>query len=306
MKHIPVMLDETLACLDVKPTGVYVDATFGYGGHSKAILQQLTTGKLFVFDADLCAIQTADALAKGYPNVLFPIHDNYANIASRLAEHGVTGVDGILIDCGVSSMQLDEAERGFSYRYDAPLDMRMDQTKPLDAATIVNTYSYDQLIDILFRYGEERFAKNIARNIITQRKIKPIKTTFELVDIIKKSYPAKVLSQPGHPAKQTFQAIRIAVNDELRSLQSILQDGLDLLNPSGVMAVITFHSLEDRLVKQAFNDRAKAPKTNKRIPFSPVTLKYRLLNSKPILPTPQELKTNPRSASAKLRAIERK
>lgn len=306
MKHIPVMLDECMNALAIKPDGVYVDATFGYGGHSTAILNKLTTGKLYVVDADTNAIQTAKQLQKEYPNQLEVIFDNYANIKKRLLAFDVTGVDGILVDCGVSSMQLDEASRGFSYRFDAKLDMRMNQTQALDAYTIVNTYSTEQLLDILYRYGEEKFAKGIVNEIIKARAIKPIETTFELVELIKRGYPIKALSKKGHPAKQTFQALRIAVNDELQSLQKVLEDGLDLLNPSGVMAVITFHSLEDRMVKNAFKEKAVAPKTDKRLPIQTVNLEFNLKSRKAILPSEAELNNNPRSASAKLRVIERK
>lgn len=306
MKHIPVMLDECMNALAIKPDGVYVDATFGYGGHSTAILNKLTTGKLYVIDADTNAIQTAKQLQKEYPNQLEVIFDNYANIKKRLLAFDVTGVDGILVDCGVSSMQLDEASRGFSYRFDAKLDMRMNQTQALDAYTIVNTYSTEQLLDILYRYGEEKFAKGIVNEIIKARAIKPIETTFELVELIKRGYPIKALSKKGHPAKQTFQALRIAVNDELQSLQKVLEDGLDLLNPSGVMAVITFHSLEDRMVKNAFKEKAVAPKTDKRLPIQTVNLEFNLKSRKAILPSEAELNNNPRSASAKLRVIERK
>ncbi len=306
MKHIPVLLKECINVLKIKPDGIYVDATFGYGGHSQAILNHLTTGKLIVFDADASAIKTANELQQHYPNQMHVIFDNYANIKSQLKQLNIEGVDGILVDCGVSSMQLDEAGRGFSYRHDARLDMRMNQTQTIDAQWLINQYSYEQLIDILFKYGEEKFAKNIAREIIKTRALKPIETTFELVDIIKKAYPIKALSKQGHPAKQTFQAIRIAVNDELQSLNQMLTDGLTLLNSQGVMAIITFHSLEDRMVKQAFNDQAKPPKTNKRVPLKDVYLEYTLISKKPILPSQEELDYNPRSASAKLRAIERK
>ncbi len=306
MKHIPVLLDECIDLLRIKPDGIYVDATFGYGGHAKAILDKLTSGKLIVFDADTNAIKTATELQQQFPQKMYVIFDNYANIKAQLSTLNIDGVDGILVDCGVSSMQLDEAGRGFSYRHDARLDMRMNQTQPIDAQWLVNHYSYEQLIDILFKYGEEKFSKNIAREIIKTREIKPIETTFELVDVIKRAYPMKALSKQGHPAKQTFQAIRIAVNDELQSLNQMLIDGLDLLNPKGVMGIITFHSLEDRMVKQAFNDKAKPPKTNKRVPLKDIELDYTLITKKPILPTEAELNLNPRSASAKLRAIERK
>lgn len=306
MKHIPVMLEECIQALNINPQGIYVDATFGYGGHSTAILKQLTSGKLYVIDADTSAIETAKALQQEYPDTLEVIFDNYANIAKRLAGFNVSGVDGILVDCGVSSMQLDEAERGFSYRFDAKLDMRMNQTQALDAFTIVNTYPPEALLDILYRYGEEKFAKGIVKEIIKTREIQPIETTFQLVDVIKKGYPIKALSKKGHPAKQTFQALRIAVNDELQSLNRILEDGLSLLNPHGVMAIITFHSLEDRMVKNAFKEKAVPPKTNKRIPLKEVSLNFELVSKKAILPSEEELNNNPRSASAKLRVIQRK
>lgn len=306
MKHIPVMLDECIEALNINPHGIYVDATFGYGGHSKAILERLIDGKLIVFDQDVNAIKTAKELQQEQPNLVHVIFDNYANLKSRLAELNIHNVDGILADCGVSSMQLDEAERGFSYRFDAKLDMRMNQTQTLSAYEVVNTYSKEQLLDILYSYGEEKYAKGIVKEILAARKVKPIQTTFELVDLIKKGYPIKALSKPGHPAKQTFQAIRIEVNDELKSLKKMVEEGLDLLNPKGRMAIISFHSLEDRIVKNAFNKVSKAPKVDKRLPQLEVSLEYQLVNNKVILAKEDESINNPRSASAKLRVIERK
>ncbi len=306
MKHTPVLLKECIEGLNIQEDGIYVDATFGYGGHSKAMLEKLTTGKLVVFDQDVNAIEGANQLQKQNPDRVEVVFDNYANIKGRLFELDIERVDGILIDCGVSSMQLDEAKRGFSYRYDAPLDMRMNQTQKLRAKDVVNTYSEKQLQDVLFSYGEEKFAKRIVREILAARTEKEIETTFELVNLIKKGYPMKALSKPGHPAKQTFQAIRIEVNNELQSLKKMVEDGCELLAPQGRMAVITFHSLEDRIVKNVFASLSKPPKVNKRIPMKEVHLHYTLINNKVILPTQEELDANPRSASAKLRIIERK
>lgn len=301
-QHIPVMLKECMHYLNIQPTLNYVDATFGRGGHSKAILEQLTTGKLLVIDQDLAAIEAALKLQKDYPNLIVE-HANYSQLQSLLQKHNLTCVAGVLVDCGVSSVQLDEGERGFSYRFDALLDMRMNQTQTLTAYDVVNTYTPAQLLHILYTYGEENNAKMIVRGIMKAREVKPIQTTFELVDIIKSSLPAKILKQQGHPAKQTFQAIRIAVNQELDHLESFLKQATSCLCPQGRCVTLTFHSLEDRLVKQHFKALATPPKTNKRLPVQEVTLEYQTLHSKAIVADEQEIEVNPRAKSAKLRAI---
>lgn len=306
MKHVPVLLNETLDALAIKADGIYVDATFGYGGHSKAILERLSSGKLLVFDQDLEAIETALTLQKDYPNQLIVIHDNYANIKARLNEYGIEKVDGILADCGVSSMQFDQGERGFSYRFDAILDMRMNQSQGITAKDIVNTYDASELLRVLYDYGQEKFAKGIVKEIMKARAIKPIETTFELVELIKKGYPKKALSNIGHPAKQTFQALRIEVNDELRALQQLVVDGLELLKPQGVMAIISFHSLEDKIVKDGFNLVSKPPKTNIRLPMVDYEIHYELVHRKVVVATEAEIEMNPRAKSAKLRAIRRR
>lgn len=300
--HIPVMLSECIEALCIKPTHTYVDATFGRGGHSQAILAKLTTGKLIVIDQDLDAIAAANALATQYPNLIV-VHDNYSNLKAILNQHNIPCVSGILVDCGVSSVQFDEGQRGFSYRFDAPLDMRMNQTQSLSAYDIVNTASPTELFHILIHYGEETNAKMIVRGIVRARSNKPIATTFELVDVIKASLPAKVLKKVGHPAKQTFQALRIAVNQELDHLQRFLVDATDVLCPQGVLVALTFHSLEDRAVKHHFKALSTPPKTNKRLPLSPVTLAYRVEGKQPYVASAEELAINPRSKSAKLRSI---
>lgn len=306
MKHVPVLLNETLDALAIKADGIYVDATFGYGGHSKAILERLSSGKLLVFDQDLEAIETALTLQKDYPDQLIVIHDNYANIKARLNEYGIEKVDGILADCGVSSMQFDQGERGFSYRFDAILDMRMNQSQGITAKDIVNTYEAGELLRVLYDYGQEKFAKGIVKEIIKARAIKPIETTFELVELIKRGYPKKALSNIGHPAKQTFQALRIEVNDELRALQQLVVDGLELLKPDGVLAIISFHSLEDKIVKDGFNLVSKPPKTNIRLPMVDYEIHYELVHRKVVVASQAEIEMNPRAKSAKLRAIRRR
>jgi 16S rRNA (cytosine1402-N4)-methyltransferase len=303
-QHIPVMLKECIDMLHIDPTQTYVDATFGRGGHAVAILKQLTTGKLIVIDQDLTAIEAANVLAKTYKNLIV-VHDNYSSLKQILVSLNIHCVAGILVDCGVSSVQLDDGERGFSYRYDAQLDMRMNQNQVLNAYTIVNTYTPAQLLHILYTYGEENHAKMIVRGIMKAREIKPIETTFQLVDVIKSSLPNKILKQVGHPAKQTFQAIRIAVNQELDHLESFLHQATDVLCPKGVLVTLSFHSLEDRLVKQHFKALSTPPKTNKRLPIQEVNIQYTLLNTKAISAQPSELSINPRAKSAKLRAIQK-
>jgi 16S rRNA (cytosine1402-N4)-methyltransferase len=303
-QHIPVMLKECISALNIDPTQTYVDATFGRGGHSKAILSQLTTGRLLVIDQDLDAIKEAQKLKESYPNLII-VHANYSSLSNILKEHNISCVGGILVDCGVSSVQLDEGERGFSYRFDAQLDMRMNQTQKLSAYDIVNHAPAGELLRILYTYGEENNAKMIVRGIMKAREQKPIETTFQLVEVIKSSLPNKILKQPGHPAKQTFQAIRIAVNQELDHLESFLTQATEALCVNGVLVTLTFHSLEDRLVKQHFKSLSTPPKTNKRIPQQEVELGYVSLSKQPIVADEQELSDNPRSKSAKLRAIQR-
>ena len=308
MKHYSVLLQESIDNLAIRSDGIYVDGTLGRGGHSAEILARIPQGHLYAFDRDASAIEESrERLARIGSNVTL-IHSNFSNVKSELEARGVTGIDGMVLDLGVSSPQFDEASRGFSYRYDAPLDMRMDQSQPLSAYEVVNTYEFNELMRIFYRYGEDSFAKQVARKIEQARSVKPIETTFELVDIIKSAYPAKVLNSKGHPAKKIFQAIRIEVNDELSELETVLEDALAMLKIGGRVAVISFHSLEDRIVKETFVRMSSQPKIDKRIPLLPGQLEeapYRLVTKKPILAGEAELKENNRSHSAKLRVIER-
>lgn len=309
MEHYSVLLNESIEQLNIREDGIYVDGTLGRAGHSSEILRRLTTGHLYSFDLDEVAIEQSRPRLEAISDHFTLIHANFEEITSELAKRGVTQVDGMMFDLGVSSPQFDQADRGFSYRFDGPLDMRMDQSQDLSAYTIVNEYSYEDLVRILYRYGEEPFAKQIARSIEKNRAIQPIETTFELVDVIKQALPAKVKNKKGHPAKQTFQAIRIAVNHELDALEHMLEQSLDLLAPNGRCAVITFHSLEDRMVKTMFKEATSVPKIDKRLPITADQVPeaaYELVTRKPILPTEQELDENRRSHSAKLRVIERK
>ena len=308
MEHYSVMLNETIEGLNVKKDGIYVDATLGRGGHTKAIVSKLDKGHLFAFDKDEKAIEKSKEILKDYLDKITFIHDDYSQMKNELAKFNISNIDGFVMDLGVSSPQFDDPERGFSYRFDARLDMRMDISQKLDAYEIVNSYSYEDLTRILFQYGEEKYAKQIARKIEATRKVKRITTTFELVDIIKSSLPTKVLNKKGHPAKQTFQALRIEVNHELSSLSKGLNDALDLLKHDGIGCVITFHSLEDRIVKNIFKERTSGEKVDKRIPLKDSELKkanFELINRKPILASNEELAANNRSHSAKLRIIKR-
>lgn len=304
--HISVLLNESIQQLNIKEKGIYVDCTLGGGGHSSEILKRIPSGHLYAFDQDSFAINTADEKLKKIASNYTLINENFANIKVALEEENVDGVDGILYDLGVSSFQLDIPERGFSYRFDGPLDMRMDQTAELDAYTVVNTYDEKSLVRILFEYGEEKFARLIARKIVTEREKKPIETTLELVEIIKKALPASALRNSSHPAKQTFQAIRIEVNHELDILKKALDDGLSLLNKKGRMVVITFHSLEDRIVKKLFKEKTTL-QLPKDLPYIPegYEIEYKLINSKVILPSESEISNNLRSHSAKMRVIEK-
>ncbi|MCT0010446.1 16S rRNA (cytosine(1402)-N(4))-methyltransferase RsmH [Weissella confusa] len=307
--HVTVLLNEAIDNLNVKPDGTYVDATLGGGGHSQLLASRLTTGKLWSFDQDITAINynkehLATELAEG--KVAF-IQNNFRNLRDALAEVGVTEIDGIVYDLGVSSPQFDDGQRGFSYNYDAPLDMRMNQSQELAARTVVNEWDFHDLLRILSRYGEEKFAKQIARAIERQREIQPIETTFELVEVIKSAIPAAARRTGGHPAKRSFQAIRIAVNDELGVVEESLAQALDMLKVGGRISVITFHSLEDRLVKTMFKEKTAVPELPAGLPIIPDEMQpdYKLVTRKPILPSEEEMANNHRAHSAKLRVIER-
>lgn len=308
MKHVSVLLNETVDLLNVKPDGIYVDGTLGRGGHTSLLLSRLTTGHVYAFDKDQQAIEESKVNLKKYEGKVTFIHSDFGNMKEALKEYGISKVDGVMMDLGVSSPQFDDPSRGFSYRFDARLDMRMDQSQDLDAYKVVNTYSFANLTKILSRYGEVRFAKQIARAIEKARQEKPIETTFELVDIIKSALPAAELRKKGHPAKQTFQALRIEVNDELGSLRRGLEEACDLLNVHGRCAVITFHSLEDRMVKQTFKDLTTAPFVDPKIPLTVDQMEqasFLNLTKKPIVADEEESIENRRSHSAKLRGIER-
>ncbi|HAG12880.1 MAG TPA: 16S rRNA (cytosine(1402)-N(4))-methyltransferase [Ruminococcus sp.] len=301
--HVSVMLREVMDDLRVKPNGIYLDGTAGGGGHSFAIAKQLTDGgKLFAMDQDPDAIAEAGKKLAGLPAEL--VHANFTELGNVLKAHG-TKADGILLDLGVSSHELDEGSRGFSYHQDAPLDMRMSQ-QGRSAADLVNTLSAAELSDILFRYGEEKFARQIANQIVSAREIKPIETTLELAELVKKGVPAKV-RRDKNPCKKTFQAIRIAVNDELNCLASALDTAFDSLKPGGRLVILTFHSLEDRMVKQAFAKRCTGCICPPEFPVCVCGHKPqgKLVHRKPLTASPEELAQNPRSRSAKLRSIER-
>ena len=304
--HYSVLLAETIEQLHIKPDGIYVDGTLGGGGHAWQVCSRLTTGHFYGIDQDDAAIAAAGERLAPFGDKVTILRNNYCNMRTALAAEGVTGVDGIVLDLGVSSYQLDTEERGFSYRYDAPLDMRMDRRQTLTARDIVNNYSENDLYRIIRDYGEDKFAKNIAKHIVTNRADKPIETTYELNDIIKAAIPAK-MRQNGHPSKQTFQAIRIECNRELEVLKDSLDDFIDLLNPGGRLCVITFHSLEDRIVKTIFR-KNENPCTCP--PEFPVCVcgkvsKGQVVTRKAILPSAQELVENSRSKSAKLRVFEK-
>ena len=306
-KHVPVLLNETISGLNIKPDGIYMDLTLGRGGHGGEILKQLKSGHLYGVDQDIEAINESEKYLKTISSNFTLIHQNFSSLEEILSENHLDYVDGILMDLGVSSPQFDEGDRGFSYRENARLDMRMDQRNPLTAYDIVNKYSLDDIFKILRDYGEEKFAYSIAKNIVKARESKPIETTFELVEIIKKSKPMKELAKAGHPAKQTFQALRIAVNDELNVLEICLRKALKALRPhGGRLAVITFHSLEDRIVKNIFKEATVVEGSRHDIPVINEEKEYQLVNRKPIIADEKELEINHRSASAKLRIIERK
>ncbi len=306
-EHITVLKEEAVNALNIKEDGIYVDCTLGGGGHSKAILDKLTTGHLYAFDQDQWAIDNAKTTLAGYEDKLTVIERNFSFIKEALADLGVEGVDGILFDLGVSSPQLDKGERGFSYQHDAQLDMRMDQSSSLSAYEVVNEWEYERLVSIFFKFGEEKFSKQIARKIEKARDLKPIETTFELVDLIKDAIPAPARRKGGHPAKRIFQAIRIAVNDELKVFEQALIDGMSILNPGGRMSVITFHSLEDRICKTTMKEAASGPELPPGMPIIPDAYQpeMKLVTRKPILPSEEEQEANRRARSAKLRVAEK-
>ncbi len=304
--HYSVLLAETIEELHVKPEGIYVDGTLGGGGHALEVCRRLTTGHLYGIDQDCSAVRAAGERLAAFRERVTVIRDNYRNMRAALGQEGVENADGILLDLGVSSYQFDSQERGFSYRFDAPLDMRMDQRQELTAGEIVNNYSESELYRIIRDYGEDRFAKNIAKHIVRTRALRPIRTTFELNEIIRAAVPAK-MRRDGHPSRQTFQALRIECNGELEALESSLEDFIDILKPGGRLCIITFHSLEDRIVKNIFR-KNESPCTCP--PEFPVCVcgkvsKGTVVTRKPIVPTEKELEENSRSRSAKLRVFEK-
>ena len=305
--HIPVLLDECIKYLNIRPDGVYVDGTLGMGGHSEAILQRLTTGRLIAIDRDAEAVRRASARLAPYADRLTIVHGNFRDLDAILDEQGESAVDGMLFDLGVSSPQLDEADRGFSYMSDAPLDMRMDPSDNIDAWFIVNRWPRDKIERILRDYGEERFAPRIAARIAERREEREIQTTLELVEVIKSAMPASALREKQHPAKRSFQAIRIAVNDELNAVHALMDSAPDRLKPGGRLCVISFHSLEDRIVKNAIHAREDGCTCPREAPVCTCgfvrTLKS--VTRKPITAGGEELELNPRSRSAKLRVAER-
>ena len=305
--HISVLLQECLDGLDIKPDGIYVDGTLGGAGHSSQIAKRLTTGRLIGIDRDPVALAAAGERLKPYEKNVTLVHSNFCEIAQVLRDLDIPGVDGILLDLGVSSPQLDDGARGFSYMADAPLDMRMNGEDTLTARTVVNTWSQEELRRILYTYGEERYAPQIAAAICRRRETAPIETTLELVDIIRSAMPPAALREKQHPAKRSFQAIRIAVNDELGSVEKVMEDAIPLLNPGGRLAVITFHSLEDRIVKTAMTAASKGCTCPPSFPVCVCGKKplVKLVSRKPIVATDEELEENPRSRSAKLRVCEK-
>lgn len=304
--HYSVMLKEAIDSLNLKDTGIYVDATLGYAGHTSEVLVRVKKGFIFAFDQDINAINYSKEKLSKIGSNFEVIKSNFLYMKEELEKRGVRGVDGILFDLGVSSPQLDTKERGFSYRFDSRLDMRMDLDNPISAYEVVNEYSEKDLSRIIFSYGEEKFAKSIARNIVKSREKKKIETTFELIEIIKRSMPVKSTLEKN-PAIRTFQAIRIEVNHELEILETSLKHALELLNVGGRVAVITFHSLEDRIVKNVFKEATTVDKVVRNLPVIPDMYqpRFKLVNEKVILPSELELKENSRSHSSKLRVIER-
>ncbi len=307
-EHTTVLLHETVDGLNIKPDGIYVDCTMGGAGHSALILSKLSKeGRLFAFDQDDIAIENAKEKLAAYEGQLTIVKSNFRYLQEELHKRGIEKVDGVLYDLGVSSPQLDTPERGFSYHHDAPLDMRMDQQADLSAYDVINSWSFEELVKIFFKYGEEKFSKQIARKIEAAREIKPISTTGELVDLIKEGIPAPARRKGGHPAKRIFQAIRIAVNDELGVFEDSLNQAIDLLNTGGRISVITFHSLEDRICKVIFKKGSETPDLPKGLPIIPDEFKpeLKLITRKPIVPSEEELEHNNRARSAKLRVAEK-
>ena len=307
LTHKSVLLDECIEELNIRPDGIYVDGTLGRAGHSREIAKRLTTGRLICVDRDDAALEAAKTRLADWMDRVTLVHSNFDRIADILDELDLAGVDGMLFDLGVSSPQLDDGSRGFSYMADAPLDMRMDRSEGLTAADVVNTWSQEELRRILFQYGEERYAPQIAAAIVRRREERPIETTLELVDILKNAMPPKALREKQHPAKRTFQAIRIAVNDELASVDRMLRGAVPKLNRGGRLAIITFHSLEDRIVKGGMADFAKGCTCPPDFPVCVCgkTPDVKLVSRKPILPTDREIEENPRARSAKLRVCEK-
>lgn len=306
--HKSVLLQECIDMLDIDPEGIYVDGTLGGAGHSLEICKKLKGGKLIAFDQDEDAIVNAKEKLKEHLDKVIFVHDNFSRLKKTLQNIEIYSINGILLDLGVSSYQLDNPERGFSYMKDAPLDMRMDRRAELTAFHVANQYSKEELVRILRDYGEEKWAARIADFIVTRRAEKPIETTEELVDVVKAAIPKKAREEKQHPAKRTFQAIRIEVNGELEIIRDTLESGIDLLAPGGVMAVITFHSLEDRIVKNCFREEAKDCICPPQLPICRCghSSRVELINRKPILPCEEELNENPRSRSAKLRGVRKK
>lgn len=301
--HNPVLRDECIRALNIRPEGVYVDGTLGRAGHSREIAKRLSTGRLICIDRDLAAIEAAQERLAPWMDRVRLVHSNFAELESVLA--GEPDVDGMLFDLGVSSPQLDDPERGFSYMQDAPLDMRMDQTSPLTAREVVNSWDFQELRRVLFEFGEERYAPAIARAIVKRREDKPIGTTLELVEVIKSAMPPAALREKQHPAKRSFQAIRIAVNGELDALPPMLRAAADKLRPGGRLAVITFHSLEDRIVKRAFRELARGCTCPPDFPVCVCGKRPLVRLDKPVTPTAAEIEENPRARSARLRTAEK-
>ena len=306
-KHVSVLLPECIDSLNIRPEGVYVDGTLGMGGHSEEIAKRLTTGKLIGIDRDETAIRRAGERLRPYGDRVQLVHGNFRDTAEILDDLGIDAVDGMLFDLGVSSPQLDESERGFSYMHDAPLDMRMDETDNLNAWFIVNRWPEEKLRRILYDYGEERCAPRIAAAIVREREQREIRTTLQLVEVIRSAMPAAALREKQHPAKRTFQAIRIAVNDELEAVRAMMATAPDKLRPGGRIAVISFHSREDRIVKTGIAARENGCTCPREFPVCTCGFvqTLRSVTRKPILPSPEELEANPRSRSAKLRVAER-
>ena len=305
--HKSVLLDECIDSLNIKPDGIYVDGTLGGAGHSLEIVKRLDGGKLVAFDQDMDAIENARIKLAEYMDRVILIHSNFETLGEKLDENGITGIDGLLLDLGVSSYQLDTPERGFSYMHDAPLDMRMDKSLTESAWDIINRYSEAELSDIIRNYGEENWHARIAAFIVERRREKPIETTFELVDIIKAAVPRKARDENLHPAKRTFQAIRIAVNRELDVIEKVIREATEKMNRGGVIAIITFHSLEDRIVKNVFRDLSAGCICPPEFPVCTcnTVAKLKLLTKKPIISSKEELEENPRARSAKLRCAVR-